>query len=26
MNIAHQYKLRPTKQQVIEIDRWLSMC
>lgn len=26
MNIAHQYKLRPTKQQVIEIERWLSMC
>lgn len=25
MNIAHQYKLRPTKQQIIEIDRWLSM-
>jgi len=22
---AYQYKLRPTKQQVIEIDRWLSM-
>jgi putative transposase len=26
MNIAHQYKLRPTKQQVIEIERWLAMC
>ena len=26
MNIAYQYKLRPTKQQVIEIERWLSMC
>jgi putative transposase len=22
---AYQYKLRPTKQQVIELDRWLSM-
>ncbi|AFZ26472.1 transposase, IS605 OrfB family, central region [Cylindrospermum stagnale PCC 7417] len=25
MKTAHQYKLRPTKQQAIEIDRWLSM-
>ncbi|MCV3214718.1 transposase [Plectonema radiosum NIES-515] len=25
MRTAHQYKLRPTKQQSIEIDRWLSM-
>jgi len=25
MNIAH-HKLRPTKQQIIEIERWLSMC
>jgi putative transposase len=25
MRTAHQYKLRPTKQQAIEIDRWLSM-
>ena len=25
MRIAYQYRLRPTKQQVIEIDRWLSM-
>jgi putative transposase len=23
---AYQYKLRPTKQQAQEIDRWLSMC
>ncbi|MFB8787342.1 MAG: helix-turn-helix domain-containing protein [Potamolinea sp.] len=22
---AYQYRLRPTKQQVTEIDRWLSM-
>ena len=26
MNTAYQYKLRPTRQQVIEIERWLSMC
>ncbi len=25
MKIAYQYRLRPTKQQSIEIDRWLSM-
>jgi putative transposase len=25
MRTAHQYKLRPTKQQAIEIDRWLAM-
>jgi putative transposase len=25
MRTAHQYRLRPTKQQSIEIDRWLSM-
>ncbi|MBD0265485.1 MAG: IS200/IS605 family element transposase accessory protein TnpB [Tolypothrix sp. T3-bin4] len=25
MRISYQYKLRPTKQQAIEIDRWLSM-
>jgi putative transposase len=25
MRTAYQYKLRPTKQQTIEIDRWLSM-
>ena len=25
MRTAYQYKLRPTKQQAIEIDRWLSM-
>ena len=25
MRIAYQYRLRPTKQQVIEIERWLSM-
>ncbi|MGB3652245.1 MAG: transposase [Rivularia sp. (in: cyanobacteria)] len=25
MRTAYQYKLRPSKQQVIEIDRWLSM-
>lgn len=25
MIISHQYKLKPTKQQVVEIDRWLSM-
>jgi putative transposase len=25
MIVAYQYKLRPTKQQTIEIDRWLSM-
>lgn len=25
MNTAYQYKLRPTRQQVIEIDHWLSM-
>ncbi|HAN73737.1 MAG TPA: transposase, partial [Planktothrix sp. UBA8402] len=25
MRIAYQYKLRPTKQQTIEIDRWLAM-
>ena len=25
MIVAYQYKLRPTKQQVIEIDRWLAM-
>ena len=25
MRTAYQYKLRPTKQQVTEIDRWLSM-
>ena len=25
MRVAHQYKLKPTKQQVIKIDRWLSM-
>ena len=25
MRIAYQYRLRPTKQQSIEIDRWLSM-
>ncbi len=25
MRTAYQYKLRPTKQQVIEFDRWLSM-
>jgi transposase len=23
---AYKYKLRPTKQQAQEIDRWLSMC
>lgn len=26
MRTAYQYKLRPTKQQAQEIDRWLSMC
>jgi putative transposase len=25
MKTAYQYKLRPTKQQVIELDKWLSM-
>ena len=25
MRTAYQYKLRPTKSQAIEIDRWLSM-
>ena len=25
MRTAYQYRLRPTKQQAIEIDRWLSM-
>ncbi|MCY7384020.1 MAG: transposase [Microcoleus sp. CAN_BIN18] len=25
MRAAYQYKLRPTKQQIIELDRWLSM-
>ncbi len=25
MRTAYQYKLRPTKKQVIELDRWLSM-
>jgi len=25
MRTAYQYRLRPTKQQVIEIDKWLSM-
>jgi putative transposase len=25
MRIAYQYRLRPTKQQTIEIDRWLAM-
>ncbi|WP_293339904.1 transposase [Microcoleus sp. CAWBG58] len=25
MRISYQYKLRPTKQQVIELDRWLAM-
>ncbi|MBN3911025.1 MAG: IS200/IS605 family element transposase accessory protein TnpB [Nostoc sp. NMS1] len=25
MRTAYQYKLRPTKQQAVEIDRWLSM-
>lgn len=25
MRVAYQYKLRPTKQQAIEFDRWLSM-
>ncbi|GAC1490112.1 MAG: RNA-guided endonuclease TnpB family protein [Chamaesiphon sp.] len=25
MRTAYQYRLRPTKQQVIELDRWLSM-
>ncbi len=25
MRTAYQYRLRPTKQQVVEIDRWLSM-
>jgi putative transposase len=25
MRTAYQYKLRPTKQQVAELDRWLSM-
>jgi putative transposase len=25
MRIAYQYKLRPTKQQVIGLDRWLAM-
>ncbi len=25
MKIAYQFKLKPTKQQVLEIDRWLSM-
>jgi IS605 OrfB family transposase len=25
MKISYQYKLRPTKQQVIELDRWLAM-
>jgi putative transposase len=25
MRIAYQFKLRPTKQQITEIDRWLSM-
>ncbi|EDX78187.1 transposase, IS605 family [Coleofasciculus chthonoplastes PCC 7420] len=25
MRTAYQYKLRPTKQQVIELDRWLAM-
>ena len=25
MRTAYQYKLRPTKQQVASIDRWLSM-
>jgi putative transposase len=26
MQTAYQYKLRPSKQQAIELDRWLSMC
>jgi len=26
MRTAYQYKLRPTKRQVAELDRWLSMC
>ncbi len=26
MITAYQYRLRPTKQQAIEIDRWLAMC
>jgi putative transposase len=26
MRTAYQYRLRPTKQQSIELDRWLSMC
>ena len=25
MRTAYQYKLRPTKQQTIEIDRWLAL-
>ncbi|WP_404824229.1 helix-turn-helix domain-containing protein [Nostoc flagelliforme] len=25
MRTAYQYRLRPTKQQAIQIDRWLSM-
>ncbi|MBW4577678.1 MAG: helix-turn-helix domain-containing protein [Aphanothece sp. CMT-3BRIN-NPC111] len=25
MRTAYQYRLRPTKQQASEIDRWLSM-
>ena len=25
MRIAYQYRLRPTRQQVVELDRWLSM-
>ena len=25
MRVAYQYRLRPTKQQALEIDRWLSM-
>ncbi len=26
MRTAYQYRLRPTKRQSIELDRWLSMC
>ncbi len=25
MRTSYQYKLKPTKQQVLELDRWLSM-
>jgi putative transposase len=25
MKTSHQYRLRPTKQQITQIDRWLDM-